>query len=669
MKILIIRSTVLWLFIPPVLVAADPPPPSPERLPTVEVTAEQGSILRAAPVGEWSGTDLQDRGIRKLDELQGQAPNLVARSGGSRSLNQVLGLRGLVNNAFYGEPAVALYVDDVPYASTLTYDPSLLDIDHVDLHRGPQFTRWGRRAAAGLISIQSRQPGDVFRIKTETEFASNEAQSYRLFMDGPLSPELGFTLSGAYSRRDGFLYNNLLGITPDDEEQLAGRFSLLWKPTKRLEVQLIAAAQHSDDGVQRYTNLDSDPWTVAHDFSGVTKGRSDTESMRIRYTGDDLMFTSITARRNFNLDPASFDLDFSPVPFLPTTVYTNQEQYSQEFRLQPVREGRLDWFAGAYASWVPVDVLVDDTVFRGDSKMRDTTWALYGEVTQKLDHGFDLTAGLRGEVTEKSARRLLEATAGPATQSRRERTDSNLSPKLQLTKHLGDGVLIYASTAINHRPGAYSVFNFQPTIQSAGSERNWANEIGAKASFLDERLEISLSGFWYDIEDYQVERYVLGGFGISTADEVVSRGLELELLARPAEGLEFSANAGYTDAQFESYRDPLTGADLSGNHPPSIPEFTAMCSAQYRHPSGPMARVEWVMTGRTFFDDSNSASGAQSSYGLFNARIGFEGKNWGLFVYGKNLTGKDYYALKIPTLNVGFPGEPRSIGVMATVTF
>jgi iron complex outermembrane receptor protein len=113
----------------------------------------------------------------------------------------------------------------------------------------------------------------------------------------------------------------------------------------------------------------------------------------------------------------------------------------------------------------------------------------------------------------------------------------------------------------------------------------------------------------------------------------------------------------------------MTRADLSGNHPPYIPDFTANVAVQYKHPSGPMARVEWLFTGRAFYDDHNTDYGAQSSYGLLNARIGYEKARWGIWLYGKNLTDKEYYAYKIPTLGVGFPGEPRSLGIMASVSF
>ncbi|HEY5891739.1 MAG TPA: TonB-dependent receptor [Chthoniobacterales bacterium] len=636
------------------------------------VSSQRSIIEESVSIDEWSGDDVRLRGIEKLEDLQSRAPNMVARSGGARSLNQVLGFRGMVNNPLYGEPAVALYVDDVPYASTFSYDTSLLDIDidHVEIYRGPQFTRWGRRGAMGLISIQSIQPGDRLGVRAEASYASHDEQSVKMRLDGPLAPGLGFTLSGGYSRRDGYLDNDLLNISPDQQEAFVGRFSLLWRPTGALEIQIIASTQRYDDGVQRYTNLDSTPETIEHDFSGVTKGHSDVQSARIRYTSDGLMFTSITARRGFRLDPASFDLDFSPLPFLVASVVADQVQYSQEFRLQPSHESAaLDWFAGAYASWTQLDLRVDDNIFHGDTDFNDKTVALFGEITRKFDSGVELTLGLRGELVEKSADRSLRNPDGSIGRRNRHRTDSSLSPKLTVAKRIGASLLVYASSAISSRPGSYSAFNFNPELNSADSEQTWANEIGAKASLLDDRLEISLTGFWYEINDYQIERYVLSGFGIFTADKVSSRGVELEILSHPVQGLELSAAVGYVNARFQDYHDPSTGVDLAGRHPPYIPDFTANFSAQYRHPSGLIARVEWLLTGRAFFDDSNSASGAQNAYGILNARIGFEEKHWSVYLYGKNLASAEYYTLKLPTLGVGITGEPQSIGAMVALNF
>ena len=615
------------------------------------------------------GEDIQLRRIERVEDLQSRAPNLVARSGGTRSLNLVLGFRGMVNNLFYGDPAVPLYLDDVPYGVALSYDTSFLDIDHVDILRGPQFTRWGKQGPAGLIAAYSEPPSEKFSVRAEAGFANHDEQYYKARFAGPITPTLGFTLSGMYGKRDGFLYNERNDVRPDYEDGFSGRFSLHWNPNERWEIKAIVSGQHFDDGAQRFTNLDDDPFTISHDFNGVTRTRSDMQSLQVRYTGGDLLFTMISARRNYRIDPGSFDLDGTPLPIMPLNVVTQHVTYSEELRLQPTKPGKWDWFLGAFASHTGFDIFVEEGIFEGTSEMIDKSIALYGELTRNFDNHVDVTVGLRGEIVEKSATRDLLYPTGITTHEDLSHTVSNLSPKLAVNWRPQQNLLFYGSTSLSYRAGPYSVFNFHPQVLSAETERTWANEIGAKARFFDNKLELALAGFWYQIQNYQIERYVLGGFGVFNADEVETRGVEFEARWRPVDGLELSAGIGYVDARFTDHHNPLTGEDLSGKRPPYIPDFTANLAAQYRHRCGFFARAEWIFTGDAYFEDENLKDISQDGYGLFNARIGYEKEHWGVYLYGNNLTDTEYYSLKVRILGAGIPGEPRSVGLIVKTEF
>ena len=648
------------------------PANTPHVLPAITVTdgsTQPSAFTQPGSLDVIKGEDLQLRRIERVEDLQSRAPNLVARSGGTRSLNLVLGFRGMVNNAFYGDPAVPLYLDDVPYGVTLSYDTAFLDIDHVDVLRGPQFTRWGKQGPAGLIAAYSEGPGEKFSVRAEAGFANHDEQYYKARFAGPITPTLGFTLSGMYSKRDGFLYNERNDVRPDYEDGFSGRFSLHWNPDDRWEIKAIVSGQHFDDGAQRFTNLDDDPFTISHDFNGVTRTRSDMQSFQVKYTGDDLLFTMISARRNYRIDPGCFDLDGTPLPIMPLSVVAQHVTYSEELRLQPTRPDKWDWFLGAFASHTDFDIFVEESIFEGTSEMIDKSIAVYGELTRKFDNHVDVTMGLRGEIIEKSATRELLNPGGITTHEDLSHTVSNLSPKLAVNWRPQQNLLLYGSTSLSYRAGPYSVFNFHPKILSAETERTWANEIGAKARFFDNKLELALAGFWYQIQNYQIERYVLGGFGVFNAEEVETRGVEFEARWRPIEGLELSAGIGYVDARFTDHHNPLTGENLSGKRPPYIPDFTANLAAQYRHRCGFVARAEWIFTGDAYFEDENLNDMSQDGFGLFNARIGYEKEHWGIYLYGNNLTDTEYYSLKIRVLGAGIPGEPRSVGLIVKTEF
>ncbi|MGV3533129.1 MAG: TonB-dependent receptor [Chthoniobacteraceae bacterium] len=633
------------------------------------------AIETPAPITRIDGQEIRDREFRQLTDLQSTVPNIIARSGGARSLNDVFGFRGMVNTPFFGEPAVALYVDDVPYAGILGNDLNLFATERIDLFRGPQFTRFGKRGSTGLISVYHREPGDRLHAEGEAGFGSYNEQFYRLHLDGPITPTLGFAITGFYSKQDGFIYNRTHERDTDFTETLGGRFSLTWRPDDRWNIQLILSAQDYDDGVQRLTTLDSSPFEEDDDFAGVTHSRSDVEALRIRYTGDHFLLTSVTARRRFSLSPASLDLDFSSVDFASVTVDAHQLHYSQELRLQSLPESDWDWLIGGYLSYFDYDVEIYDRFYAlldhrvSNQTFLDRTAALFGEITVPLTCRLDLTAGLRAETMHKKADRTFRNFGGIESEDHQSRTVSNISPKLQLTFEPVEKLKLYVSSSLGYRSGTYSAFNFADDFLSIGTERTWANEVGVKGSFFKDRLQVSFAGFWYDVENYQMEKYLPNGFGVFSAPEVVSRGLELEVLARPWTGLELSANLGYTNARFREHTSTESGEDLSGNRPPYVPEITAAFGATYRHSSGVMARLEWLLTSRTYFDERNLTDQAQSGYGIVNAKIGYEQKHWGIYAFARNLGDTEYYSIKLYPFGVGAIGDPRTFGAMVTFDF
>src|SRR5206468_2814609 len=127
-----------------------------------------------------------------------------------------------------------------------------------------------------------------------------------------------------------------------------------------------------------------------------------------------------------------------------------------------------------------------------------------------------------------------------------------------------------------------------------------------------------------------------------------SLGAELELTARPAAGWDLSGVAGYTDVRLDRLIDPTTGATAHDTHPPFVAAFNAGLAVQYRHQIGLFGRLEYVAVGDTYNDAANTAPFKQSSYGLFNARLGFGRGHFGLHLFGENLTDTEYFQKKVP---------------------
>lgn len=267
--------------------------------------------------------------------------------------------------------------------------------------------------------------------------------------------------------------------------------------------------------------------------------------------------------------------------------------------------------------------------------------------------------------------RTKTSTFGPVPPRDRDEDFFNLAPKLTLDYRFTDSVMAYGSTGLGFKPGGFTAFLDPPTSPEYDTELVWASEIGLKSTYWDDKLTTRVALFYHDIWDYQVERTITGttDLTIFNAPEVQSLGAEVELIARPLRGLELSGAFGYTHSEFVRYKDPLTSANLEGNRTPYSPEFTALLAAQYKHRLGLLGRIEWLIVGDTFYDEANTSHFRQSTYGLLNARLGYEREQFAVYLFGKNLTNTRYFTNKIVDLNAGIPGEPATVGVMASLRY
>jgi iron complex outermembrane receptor protein len=625
-------------------------------------------------------------GIGSVSDLLGRVPNLSATDSAARSFGDSYGIRGAVNSRFFGNPALVLYVDDVPYGHASSYSTELFAIERVDVWRGPQATVFGKNSEAGVVNVVTRPPANRHEAGAAAAYESFDFQDYRAAVLGPIVKDrLFFGVAGNSSMRDGFLDNTNLGTEPDTQDALAGRAVLRWTPDVDWDVTVRASGERFNDGTQRMVRLGGDPFKVASDFDGVTDIDANSQSLRIAHARENFTITSITSRREWNLDPFTLDLDLSPVPGNRALIRRDERQWSQELRLQSAPEtARLKWRAGFFFSTSNFDgddardfiVEVAPGFFfpvteRTQFGLGEDNYAVFGQVTFSPADKLDVTIGARFDYTVKDIDRMKTSTLGPVPATRDERDFFTVAPKLIVDYRCTESLMVYGTTGLGFKPGGFSAFIDPPASPGFDTELAWANEIGLKSSWWEGKLSANVALFYYDIRDYQVERSVPNSTDLTivNAPQVSSLGAELELTAAPIDGLELSAVLGYTRARFDRFRDPATGANLDGKRVPFSPEFTAALAAQYKHPTGLFARVEVRALGATFYDEANSGRLRQDSYALLDARFGYQAAHFSVALYGNNLTDTVYFTNKIKELDAGVPGAPQTVGVVASIAF
>lgn len=675
-----------WSALSITALAQSPDAAAPTLDPTViygELSQYQNWPLSASTLGGNEVSLIERKEIRDLAQI---IPNLSHTDTGVRAFGDVISLRGLTNTPFFSSPSVVQYIDDVPMSTTSAYVNEMFAVDRADVLRGSQGGLFGRNGYGGVINIKTKQPTNDWSGSLGAGYGSYDLIEGDGYIMGPLvKDKLFLKLGGGYAERDGYLKNTTLRNRPDEQEHQSALGALIWKPNDRWDVTLSGSWDQFRDGAHRLTPLAGNPFHTNANLKGQSDQDSNSQALRVKYQGRDVDFLSVTSRRRWQLDPYFFDLDFSPAPAADALLTSEQTYYTQEFRWSSKENSNSpwDWTAGAFFSTLDSggDSVRHFVVPTPDGNflpvttttnwnLTDDTFAVFGQLSYKGLGRWGLHAGLRAEYSEKSMDRNASGLFGPVAPMDLEEDYFDVSPKLSVDYALTNKSLFYVSTALAAKPGGFSAFVDNPSLAEFDTEHAWTTELGYKISALDDRLRVNTALFYSYVEDYQVERSLIGtDYVVLNADKAQIFGAELEFQAQVFEGFTIDGSVGYTHAELRDFRDPVSGRDFSGNRAPFVPELDASIAATYRHNSGVFGRVELIYQGETYFDDANRGDFRERGYTLLNAAVGYEKNGVQISLYGQNITDELYYQNMSPDLRAGTVGAPARFGVRCRYMF
>lgn len=444
-------------------------------LEVVEVTARlRPENSQRVPIGMSviDGRTLETTNTYTTSQLSQLVPSLNYTSPNPR--NTALTIRGLgssvvaVAQANDGlEPGVGFYVDQVYHARPATAAFDLLDLERVEVLRGPQGTLFGKNTTAGALNITTLAPTFQREIRAETSGGNRDFHQSRFSLNGPLLPGiLAGRISGLTTRRDGNIANLRSGVELNDVENFALRAQLLFAPREGFSARFITdyAAVDSHCCVQvpvgvgktqkpldrqypalaaglgyappsfraadRLTDIDAALKVMSHEGGA---------SANLHWAGEAHEYTAITAWRFWQWNAAN-DRDYLGIPIQTVQgIPSRQDQYSQEFRLASSGVRRIDYTLGLFAftqtiAGKPVteygpqaaywllgpapatpDNLLDGYRSTGDTRFTSDSYAGFGELVWHLSPRIDLTGGLRYTWEQKDGRFASEVTGGLAT--------------------------------------------------------------------------------------------------------------------------------------------------------------------------------------------------------------------------------------------------------------
>ena len=661
---------------------------------TITVTAQkQSEDIKDVPmsVQVFTGDMMDDAGIGNTVDLVRHTPNLHMRDSGSE---HVIVIRGISSyNGSLTSPS-GYYVDNIPYPLQVMHNSDFMDVERIEVLRGPQGTLYGKNSESGLIHVITRAPDQNLRGRIKAGYSSFNTWQGGFSLSGPLAGDTLFAgIQGLGITSDGFINNTM---AKNDEsgkkEHFSGRGRLRWLPSENLEIQLSADGLSHDDGYGIFRFYEGSFKTPVHEIAQDVRDQFKTEdgngqSLSIRHSGSRFDTFFVAGRQDYEMK-AFGDRFLFPMNNGTNEFVYNTELYTAELRVSssPDTEGRLKWLVGISAD-------NEDTGYNADvnnagnelisfrrADLDLSSRAVFGQMTWQFTDRWFVTLGGRLDYQEVTGD-IRETTAGRAYESSDEMDNTEFLPKLALRYSLSRDASLYAGAAKGFIAGGVNPWASLsiPESKTFDPEFTTNYEVGIKGSFFNGSLDLDASLFYIEIKDKQVsEMHVeYEQSVIRNVAEATSWGGELSLVSRPAGGWEVFGGIGFAVAEIDQWQPKEKNSegeyvvvDYSGKKLQNVPEYTGNIGVQYRHPSGFMARAEILGVGKFYGDPKNTTS--QEAHELVNAKIGWETETWDAYLWGKNLTDKEYATYVSPFGSFGKvakDAEPMAVGVTLMYRF
>ncbi len=666
-------------------------------------------------------TDIDRARIDSIPDLARLTPGLTMGDPFGR-LNPAPAMRGLIQPGIGDEPNVGIFIDGHYVSGRTASNLRIADLERIEVARGPQSALYGRNSFGGAINFVTRKPGFTPAVEAEATIGSDDLRTLRGSIEGPIIADRLAARLTVLDYDSGSDVQNVLGRPEIGVERTSeGILSLAYRPTDRITADLrVAWSKDNDsqprsyvvaancapripDGALRYfcgeLPTKTGPFAANDEHFGYTRrvlrgGLTITAAL-----SQHLTLTSLTSASDMDAE-FGFDGDHSGSLAYHQGQIIDQQDLSQELRLAGTRR-RLTWLLGANYYRFDNDTIRQDQLFAAGATERGgpvtdgltVAGGIYGSAELALGQGVNLAADLRYQHERKSFASSSRDAAGQPLDL--AQSWDAILPRVTVSWQATDAALLYASAARGFKSGGFNDdANIFPDQRSYDPDTNWTYEAGAKLAVQDRRLTARLALFLIDWRDQQVVAASSAGtsdnFFNTNAAESQSKGIELELTARPWAALLLSASYAYTDATFEAYQDPdlvnIEGfaptGDVSGNRLPRQPVHQAALIAEYGTPLAlpilPAAR--WYLRSQASYQSTQystpanlAETGDDMKLGL---RLGIDSERLSIAAFVHNLFDDDTPHVAIrwfdPTAGFGrawLVSPPRSRQFGLTVAY
>jgi iron complex outermembrane recepter protein len=617
------------------------------------------------------------RSARHLEDILQTVPNVSWSSGSSRS--RFLQVRGIGDLEQYYDPkyfpSVGIMLDSLELGDSANAG-MLFDIAQVEVLRGPQGTRFGSSAHAGMVTLKAQQPTDTFSGEASAGYGDYNTYNAGLVLNGPLSDSTNARIAVQQSGSDGYNDNNVSNSdNTNDLDELSVRSKLQWIPNKQSLYDLSLVYFDSDNGY--------DAWSLNNDRTTFTDqpGKDTQETIAASASGTwelssgllveaNISYLDTELHQDYDADWASdalcieFDCSYGSGGTTQEIFDRDRQRIIADVRVlggsdNPAK-GESRYVVGVYANQGDEEYdyqfpSAGSETFSSSFDYDTERYALYGEYEYQVSDSIALVSGLRLE-------QFQDDFSDPvAFQSSNSETLWNAELSLRYT--LGDNTQAYATLAQGQKPSgvnttasanrAYMSPVFQDFIgdnQTFDKETLINKEVGIRSRQLDGKLNISLAIFHTDRENAQLENWMWDeasslwvGYLDSNSD-ATSYGLELESSFLATENIELYANLGWLETEVDTIEafdlDVYDFVTREDREQAKAPNYQYNLGTRISFTDSLSAHLEVEGQDSSFFGYYHD--GKLDSYDLLNASISWASGPLAIRAWSRNLTDEDY---------------------------
>jgi len=627
---------------------------------TVSANLREDTNVReiATSVSVLDDETLSQAGTQHFQDVMGLVPNL--NWSGSTSRPRYFQIRGIGERSQYEgapNPSIGFIIDDIDFTG-IGGAATLFDLQQVEVLRGPQGTRYGANALAGLIYIQSHAPSFDEAYTLETTIGDYGTQAAGFSATGALgnSERAAYRFAAHQYNSDGFRRNDFFNRDDtDDNDELMLRSKINWIVNDVWQADLTLMLVDINNGFDKWNPENT--FTTHSDDLGIDDQRSVGFSIRNTMTSaGNFELISITSYTDSDIQ-YFFDGDWGNdnywAEFAPYDFTSNNDRQrnniTQEFRWVSKPDSRLfnastEWLAGVYFSQLDEDNVIND-YYNGDvsrafdSQFEANNLAVFGQFDTHLNESTVLTTGLRFERRSADYSDNSGLILSP--------DDDMFGGQISINHALSSAKNIYATLSRGYKAGG---FNLSPTLtedrRAYDPEFLLNLEVGIKAMLLDYRLSLNLSAFYAKRQDMQVSTSTQDDptdpltYTYFTGNAATGKnyGLEADWTYQINRNVSFYGSLGLLNATFSDY--VTVDDNFNGRQQAHAPDYSFNLGLSYLGDSGWFARADLNGSDGFYFSDSHDQK-AKSRESL-NLKLGYQADSWSVFAWGRNVLDENY---------------------------